>query len=248
MTQDPPAASDASDLEFDETTDAPRTPVLTLIIAAMILAAISFHARAESEIASHVRTLLQGAAMPDGTDVEITVGDPDPRLQLAACRTYEPFVPPGARLWGKTSLGVRCTDGANWTIYLPTQVKVFGPALVTARPLVRGQVVSAEDVRVDRVELTAQPAGVLGAADALDGRTTTRALAAGEPLRRDLLRAPNVLQAGDVVRVQAGGNGFSIVTEGKALAAATEGQTTQINVSGKVLNGVARAGKVVEIR
>jgi len=205
-------------------------------------------ASAESEIANRVRTLLEATPVPEGSELEIVVGDPDPRLSLGACKTYEPFVPPGARLWGRTSLGVRCTEGATWTIYLPTQIKVYAPALVAARPLVRGQTVTAEDVRIDRVEVTAQPAGVLSPNDALEGRTTTRAMTAGEPLRRDLLRAPNVLQAGDIVRVQAAGAGFSISTEGKALAAATDGQTTQIAIGGKVLTGVARTGKVVEVR
>jgi len=218
------------------------------MLCALALAASTPAAHAESEIAARVRTLLEGTALPDGADVEITVGDPDPRLNLAPCHTYEPFVPSGARLWGRTSLGVRCTEGASWTVYLPTQIKVFASALVASRPLVRGQVVTSEDLRIDRVELTAHPAGVLGPADALDGRTVTRAMQAGEPMRRDLLRAPNVLQAGDAVLVRAGGPGFSISTEGKALAAATDGQTTQISVGGKVLSGVARTGKVVEVR
>ncbi|MDQ6620879.1 MAG: flagellar basal body P-ring formation protein FlgA [Pseudomonadota bacterium] len=219
-----------------------------VVVVSLCMACAATPACAESEIAARVRTLLERTQLPDGSDLEITVGDPDSRLQLAACREYEPFVPPGARLWGRTSLGVRCTEGAHWTIYLPTQIKVFAPALVAARPLVRGQTVTAEDVRIDRVELTAAPAGVLAPGDNLDGRTVTRALGAGEPLRRDLLRAPNVLQAGDMVRVQAGGPGFAISTEGKALAAAMEGQTTQIAIGGKVLSGVARAGRVVEVR
>ena len=221
---------------------------LVVIILSALSCAAAPPARADSEIAARVRALLEGASLPDGSDVEISVGDPDPRIQLAPCRSYEPFVPSGARLWGRTSIGVRCTDGASWTIYLPTVIKVFGPALVAARPLVRGQTVTAEDVRVDRVELTAVPPGVLGAGDALDGRTTTRAFAAGEPLRRDLLRAPNVLQAGEMVRVQAGGAGYAITTEGKALAAASDGQAIQVAVGNKVLSGIARSGKVVEIR
>ncbi|HZQ62043.1 MAG TPA: flagellar basal body P-ring formation chaperone FlgA [Casimicrobiaceae bacterium] len=222
--------------------------LVLFILSLVALAAMVPAVHAESEIASRVRTLLEGTSLPDGADVEITVGDPDPRLVLAPCRTYEPFVPTGARLWGRTSLGVRCTDGATWTIYLPTHIKVYAPALVASRPLVRGQTITAEDVRIDRVELTAQPAGVLGPADALDGRTLTRAMTPGEPLRRDLLRAPNVVQAGEVVLVRAAGPGFSISTEGKALAAATDGQTTQIAVGGKVLSGVARTGKIVEVR
>ncbi len=224
-----------------------RLPIAVAAVMLSLLAFAAVPARAESEIAGRVRGLLEATSLPGGAELEIAIGDPDPRLQLAPCRAYEPFVPTGARLWGRTSLGVRCTDGASWTIYLPTQIKVFAPALVAARPLVRGQPVTSEDVRLERIELTAHPAGVLGARDPLEGRTLTRAMAAGEPLRRDLLRAPNILHAGDLVRVQAGGAGYAVTTEGKALAAAVDGQSIQIAVGGKVLHGVARPGKVVEI-
>ena len=220
----------------------------SLIAAAMLLLMVASSSRAESEIAERLRVFLDGQTLPGGGEVEVTVGDPDPRLQLGPCRTYEPFIPSGARLWGRTSLGVRCTDGAHWTVYLPTQIKVFAPALVAARPLTRGQVIGPEDVQIERVELTAYPPGVVGAAESVEGRTLTRAIAAGEPLRRELKRAPNVVQAGDLVRVQAGGPGFAITTDGKALASAADGQTVQIAVAGRVLSGVARPGKMIEVR
>ncbi len=220
----------------------------SLIATAILLLLAASASHAESEIAERLRVFLDGQTLPGGGEVEVTVGDPDPRLQLAPCRAYEPFIPTGARLWGRTSLGVRCTDGAHWTVYLPTQIKVFAPALVAARPLTRGQVVGPQDVQLDRVELTAYPAGVLGAGDTVEGRTTTRAIAAGEPLRRDLTRAPNVIQAGDLVRIEAGGRGFAITTEGKALATAADGQTTQVAVAGRVLTGIARTGKLIEVR
>ena len=213
-----------------------------------IVVALAAPAHAESELSARLRMFLDQQSLPGGGEVEVSVGEPDPRLQLAPCTTYEPFIPTGARLWGRTNIGVRCIEGAHWTIYLPTQIKVFAPALVAARPLARGQAVTAEDVRIDRVELTAAPAGVLGAADSIEGRIATRPIGVGEPLRRDLLRAPNVVQAGDLVRVQAGGPGFSIMTDGKALGAAAEGQTLQVAVAGKVLTGVARLNRVVEVR
>lgn len=205
-------------------------------------------ARAESELANRVRVFLDSQSLPGGGEVEVTVGDPDPRLTLAPCARMEPFIPTGARLWGRTSLGVKCVEGANWSVYLPTTIKVFAPGLVAARPIPRGQALGPDDVRIERVELTAVSAGVLGGADGIEGRTAVRAIQAGEPLRRDLLRAPAVLAPGDPVQVRAGGVGFSVSTEGKALTAAIDGQTAQVAIAGKVLTGVARAGKVVEVR
>jgi len=221
-------------------------PLLLMVLLATLVGAAP--ARAESDIANRLRVFLDAQVLPGGGEVEVTVGDPDPRLNLAPCERMEPFVPSGARLWGRTSLGVRCLDGARWTVYLPTTIKVFAPGLVAARPIARGEPLGPDDVRAERLELTALPPGLIGGVDAIDGKTAARAIAAGEAIRRDLLRAPQVLQAGDPVRVLAGGAGFSVITEGKALTAATDGQTAQVAVAGKVLTGVARAGKVVEVR
>ena len=221
---------------------------LPLLVALVVAAPTVTVAHAQSELTDRVRLFVDSEALPGGGDVEVTVGEPDPRLQLAPCRSYEPFVPPGARLWGRTSLGVRCVEGARWTIYLPTQVRVYAQAAVAARALPRNQLLGPDDVRLERVELTALPPGAAFVGELPDGRMTTRALAAGEPLRREFLRLPPVVQAGDAVSIHAGGRGFEIVTEGKALATATEGQSVQVAIAGKVLTGTARSGKIVEVR
>src|ERR1043166_3241740 len=78
------------------------------------IAAVGFALFANSGIAAGVADIAadtqlfldrQTLALPG--DVEITVGEPDARLDLAQCRRYEPFIPTGARLWGRTTLGVR---------------------------------------------------------------------------------------------------------------------------------------------
>ena len=58
--------------------------------------------------------------------VEIQVGGIDPRLQLASCASPEVFLPTGSRAWGKTSIGIRCTASASWTIYVQANVSVMG--------------------------------------------------------------------------------------------------------------------------
>ena len=52
--------------------------------------------------------------------VIVNVGQIDKHLALPQCPHLEPFVPTGGRLWGKTSIGVRCdSQVAKWTIYVP---------------------------------------------------------------------------------------------------------------------------------
>jgi flagella basal body P-ring formation protein FlgA len=235
--------------------DAPsrRAPLLGLLWALCLCGAFALlvppAAGQEADFAARARMLVDQQLQAAGADVEITVGELDSRLTLAPCRRIEPFLPAGTRLWGRASVGVRCVDGANWSIYVPVQVKVFGAAYVAARPLARGQVVGADDVRVDRVELTQWPQGVFAATEAVDGRIATRAVSAGEPLHKDLLRAPPAFQPGDHVKVVYGGTGFAVVTEGKALTPATDGQSAQVALTtGQVVSGVARNGRTLEIK
>ena len=71
--------------------------------------------------------------------VRYTVGAIDPRVALPACPSLESFLPPGARLWGATTVGVRCNGSTPWTIYVTAEISVTGNYLVTTRTLAPGQ-------------------------------------------------------------------------------------------------------------
>ena len=189
----------------------------------------------------------QTAGLP-GT-VTYTVGAIDARSVQPACAALEVFTPPGARLWGLTSLGVRCSGAAPWSIYVTAQIKVVGQYAVNARPLVQGQALTPADIAMQSGDLTQLPAGVLTDPQQAVGKTSLAALAPGQPLRQDLLRAPLVVQQGQTVVVHSSGHGFSVSTDGKALNNAYDGQIAQVRTaSGHTLSGVARAGGIVDIR
>jgi flagellar basal body P-ring formation protein FlgA len=229
----------------------PRSSSTLLLPCAVVLVvalAASGVAKASVELAERTRAFVEQQALPAG-EIEVVVGDVDARLALAPCAHFEPFVPPGARLWGRAYLGIRCVDGAVWTVYVPVQIKVFALVQVAARPLARGAIVGPADVRLERLDLARFPGGVYGADDAIDGKATVRALAAGEPIKRDLLRSPRIVEPGDTVRVVYDGASFAVSVDGKALSAAGDGESARVAVAnGRVLTGVARPGKVVQIR
>ena len=218
---------------------------LVALVAGLTVAPLTF----ASDLSERVRLLVDERIAQNGGEVEVVVGEPDPRLKLAPCARMEPFVPTGARLMGRTSLGVRCLEGANWVVYIPVQIKLWVDAWVAARPIPRGQALGPEDARLDRVDIAALNGNAVLPDMPLVGRTTTRALGPGDPLRRDVLRAPPVVQPGDAVQVVALGTGFAAQSPGKALTLASEGQTAQVALpGGKVLSGIARPGGIVEVR
>ena len=204
---------------------------------------------AATPLADELRQFADREVASAAGDMEITVGELDPRVKLAPCARYEPFLPPGSRLWGRSTMGVRCVEGATWVVYIPIQVRVYSPALVAARPLVRNQPLTADDLRIERVELTAIANPVLTPNDEFAGSRLTRSVAAGETITRTILRSPAVVQPGDAVRVVMGGSGFRIAADGKALTMGADGQSVQVALTGgRMVTGVARPGRVIEVK
>jgi flagellar basal body P-ring formation protein FlgA len=189
---------------------------------------------------------VETAGLPGQTSFH--AGPIDPHLSLNPCPVPEAFLPAGARLWGNSTVGVRCNSDKPWTVLVPVQVHVIGEYLVTARPLSPGQTIAAADIAPRAGDLTLLPAGILTDPEQIIGKTPASSLGAGQALRNELLRAPMVVQAGQSVILQSKGQGFVVRTEGKALAQAAEGQVVQVRVgSGSTVSGIARNGGVVEV-
>jgi len=188
------------------------------------------------------------AGLPAGARLEVTVGELNPRLQLAPCAQVEPFLPAHARLWGRSFIGLRCVQGAAWSVQLPVTVRVFGSALVATRPLAPNAPLSADDLTEAEVEWTREPQGVATTAAQIDNRVLTRAIAPGQPLPLSALRAPQVIAAGDPVKLLGQGKGFAITAQAVALAPAQDGQPVRVRTdSGRIVTGTARAGRRVEV-
>jgi len=188
----------------------------------------------------------QTAGLPG--KVNFTIGAVDPRVVLPACPVLEAFLPVGARLWGSTTIGVRCAGAGAWNIYLTADIKIVGDYVVTVRALPPGQPLVLADLSVQAGDLTQLPAGVLTDMQQAVGKIPTAALAPGQPVRQDLLRAPLVVQQGQTVKLQSAGNGFRVSAEGKALNNAQDGQVAQVRTaSGQTVSGIAHAGGSVDI-
>jgi flagella basal body P-ring formation protein FlgA len=133
-------------------------------------------------------------------------------------------------------------------VFVPVTVRVFGPALVAARPLAAGHAIAAADLATAEVDWTREPQGVLTDVGQLDGRVAARPIAAGQPIPLAALRVPQALVAGDQVRVIGRGTGFSVTAQAVAMAAAQDGQPVRVRLeSGRILTGTARAGRIVDL-
>jgi flagellar basal body P-ring formation protein FlgA len=186
----------------------------------------------------------QAAGLPG--QVVITVSTPMSGA-LPPCDAPEPFLPGGARLWGRVSVGVRCNSATPWTRYVPAYVAVRGNYYVAARPISAGQVLTPADAELREGDLTALPRGVVVDPAQFEGVTTLNTIASGAPLRRESLRAPIAVRQGQAIRLRTRGPGFTASTDGKAMSSAAVGALVQVKTAGgQLLSGIAQADGTVE--
>jgi flagellar basal body P-ring formation protein FlgA len=226
-----------------------------MCVAPRALAQVPAAAEFDSGLERQVRELaLQGAAAGSRSAagvprVEVSVGQLDPRLRLAPCSRVEPYLPEGMRAWGKSRVGLRCTEGsAKWNVYLPITVKVFGRALVASSSLAAGSVIGAADVALAEVDLAEDGSAAVATSDLAVGRTLARAVKPGQSLRQSHLKPHQWFAAGETVIVVAQGNGFSVAGEAQALNNGIEGQAVRLRTeSGRVLTGQPVGERRVEL-
>lgn len=168
--------------------------------------------------------------------------------RLHSCQNLQVGLPQGGRLWGKTNLVVRCEESRGWTLYVPVKVRVVGPYLVSSRALRQGQSLEAQDIASQSGDLTELPNGTLTDTQQALGRTLAMSIAAGQPLRADLLRQRMLVQQGQTVKVVSKGAGFEVANEGEALNNAAKGQVVRVRLgNGQLLSGVADSAGTVAV-
>lgn len=180
--------------------------------------------------------------------VSFTVGGLAADNRLTPCSAFEVRAASTAQLWGRTQVAVQCRAEANWRAFVPVQIHVQADYLVAARPLAQGQAIGEGDLRRQSGDLSELPSGLLTDPAQAIGRSPVTAIAAGRPLRADMLRLPVVVQQNQTVQVVSTGPGFQVSNEGRALGSASAGQVVQVRLAnGQVVTGIARSGGRVEV-
>lgn len=233
----------------------PKVRVREVMLMAMLVVTLAAFAPAAH---SEVPALLSGSARPVIEQflatqtaglpgkVHITLYAP-PSGPLPRCEAPELFLPRGARLWGRVSIGVRCAEGTPWTRYVQASIAVVARYYVAARQLSAGETLALGDAAIQEGDLTTLPASVVVDPAQLNGVTVLNRIALGAPIRREFLRAVSVVQQGQNIRLITQGPGFVVSTEGKAMTSAAVGSVVQAKIqTGQLISGVVRADGVVE--
>ena len=82
-----------------------------------------------------------------------------------------------------------------------------------------------------------------------EGALVDAGIAAGLPLRTDMLRGAGAVVIGQTVHVVTNGAGFSISAEGSAMNNAAPGQQVRVKTAGgQIISGVVKDASTVEIQ
>lgn len=188
----------------------------------------------------------QSAGLPG--KIGITVAPVFPR-GLAACASLEPFMPPGARMVGRTTVGVRCIGAKPWTLYVGARIEVDITYYVAARQIGAGEALSAADFTPRAGDLATLPQTIITDPAQANGAVALARISAGLPLRTDMLRSVSSVIIGQTVKVIAVGTNFTISAEGSALNNAEPGQQVRVRTSGgQIITGVVKDAGTVEIQ
>ena len=198
------------------------TPRLLALPLGLLLAALSGPLAAQPveslERLRQVATDFLLQQFSDRPDTEVRIEHIDPRLRLAECPAPpEAFLPHGRTSGNALTVGVRCTGGAPWTVYLPASVIQFADVVVTTRALARGATIQADAVRIERREISATTQAWFEAIEAVEGLETTRPIQPGTVLAENQLKAADLVRRREPVTLLSGSNTFQVRVRGTAL-------------------------------
>lgn len=189
-------------------------------------------------IRAAVRTFLQQSRTDSNEESDINVGRLDKRLRLGECdQPLAAFFPPGSRTVGNTTIGVRCDGSKPWTIYVTGGVHPISTVLVAAKPLTRGKILTAKDVKFAKRSLTQAGASYIDDINDVVGKKLKRAIDRSTIVQPSMLDNPPVKQVvkkGDRVSIRAGKGGLDVRMSGQALDDGVRGEQIRVrNLSTK---------------
>lgn len=184
--------------------------------------------------------------MVAGMQTEVEYIDQNPTIQ-ACPEKIEVGSQPGIRLWGRTSVQLRCRKLA-WTYNLAIRVRVIGDYVVAGRYLQGNVKVAQGDLRVVQGDLTDLTDDVLRSVKDGYNRILVRPVQAGMPIGLNDLRETAVIKVGDPVTILLKGRDFQVTGSGTAQTQGMISDMVRVRLNdGQVLQGKVIRPGVVEI-
>ena len=177
-------------------------------------------------------------------------GPVDGRLRLAQCpQALSARIAPGVALRDRALVEVRCEAARGWRVFVPVRVAGSRTAVVLKRAVVAGETLKPEDLTTIDADPAQLPLGYFDDPRAVAGLTTSRSMAPGVVPTNQMLKIANSIARGQEVTLLAVADGLNVRVAGRALSDGYLNQRIKVqnSSSGKVVEGIARSDRIVEI-
>ncbi|MGD9240848.1 MAG: flagellar basal body P-ring formation chaperone FlgA [Desulfobacterales bacterium] len=129
---------------------------------------------------------------------------------------YKVVAPRMRQLMGTSSIAVDFSVNGHFEkkVWVTATVEVWGPVVVTRKPLGRYKPITEDDIMLQTMDLTQLSSNVVTDPEAVLGKRTKRVIGAQTPLRADSIELPPLVKRGDLVVIIVESKGLKITTRG----------------------------------
>ena len=200
--------------------------LLTVALCTYGLSANDIQSLSALSEAAQRYALSQASTQATIDNIEVTVGNLDPRLRLVPCQSeLIAFTPPGSRAMGNTTIGIRCDNPKPWSIYIPVKVAVYSPAVIVINPVRRGDLITATDVELKKVDISLVRGKPFKQLDLVIGSKSKNTLNPGSIID---MNSVCVVCKGDQVVITASNTAISVKMSGMALSDGSIGDSIRV--------------------
>lgn len=204
-------------------------------ILSMLLSPLAFASQDLAEIDTVVKDYVQQAVdqfYEHQADFNVQVSSLDPRLKLEQC--LEPLQPElefGRINQHYITVKVSCATPKKWVLRVPVKVQLFKEIVLTTHPIQREQIITAQDLKFVRTDVSQVSDGYYGSPDELIGLVATKPIGDNAIIMHHMVKQPVLVHRGETVKLVVKAPGLTIEGTGIAQTDGIKGQLIRIKNS-----------------
>lgn len=165
---------------------------------------------------------------PSAESIEYRIGALDSRLSLADCDSPPTAERHNDKTVGRISLIVSCASPVKWSIYVPAEILVFHPVVISASPLAKGTKIEARHLSLKSIDISRIKGSYFFTIEDVVGQENKRPLKPGKPIISTNLRPPMMIKKGESIILFAQTGQLHVKTQAIALQDGRQGQQIQV--------------------
>lgn len=216
---------------------------ISLLVAFAPLAHADATAQVRQAVETHLSHMLEGQAARQGwqgMQLRYDIKLPASASNLPECAGALKIQATGdaPSAMERQQLRLSCADG--WTLSATGQAHVFLPVVHAAGIIDRGQTLTGDDLKLQRINIAKARRGYYNHLDEVVGLAAKRRIRAGQTITPALLEQAMAVRRGEPVRMIANNDGIEASASGEALADGQPGDVIRVRN--------ARSGKVIDAK